>query len=283
MNYKDSRWAKQILDLQNDDGTWGLSFHSLSMPTENYPLTTEQALRRLRILGFTMNDAPIRRTFDYMTACLRGERKMDDTWEKQHDWGLYTKLMLSTWVKIFDSKNELALAFARRWAEVIEHAFMNGTYNHDAYRAAYVEEFDIEPRGGRELDFATFYHMHLLQGMLAPETERSLLSLAISKPEGIYYIYNRPLNVLPTVFSTKAASHYLAAVELLAAYDSAQEKLGFVVDWLYDNRDLKGQWDLGAKANDGVYFPLTDSWRKAEDRKSDCTFRITELLMKLGM
>ena len=220
MNYKESRWAKQIIDLQNDDGTWGRSFHSLSMPTANYPLTTEQALRRLRILGFTINDAPIRRTVDYMTACLRGERKMDDYWEKKHDWTLYSKLMLSTWVKIFDSKNELALTFALRWAEIIEIAFIEGTFSHAAYRTAYLEQFHIEPRGGRELDFDTFYHMNLLQRILTPQTERSLLSFTISKPEGIYYVYNRPLNVLPAVFSSKTTSHYLAALETLAEYES---------------------------------------------------------------
>ncbi|NLM77193.1 MAG: hypothetical protein GX173_03790 [Ruminococcaceae bacterium] len=51
---KDSKWASQILTRQHDDGSWG-HFRSLSNPTKAQPMTTEQALRRLRILGFTKN------------------------------------------------------------------------------------------------------------------------------------------------------------------------------------------------------------------------------------
>ena len=47
----------------------------------------------------------------------------------------------------------------------------------------------------------------------------------------------------------------------------AKEKLDFVVKWLKSNQDENGQWDLGVKANDNIYFPLSDSWRKAEIRK----------------
>ena len=49
--YKESKWAKEILSLQKGDGSWGSNFHSLSIPTRKYPLTTEQALRRLAIVA----------------------------------------------------------------------------------------------------------------------------------------------------------------------------------------------------------------------------------------
>ena len=77
MGHKKGKWAEQIVALQHEDGTWGSQFHSLAVPTKRYPLTTEQALRRLMVLGFNINDVPIRKAVDFMTACLRGERKMD--------------------------------------------------------------------------------------------------------------------------------------------------------------------------------------------------------------
>jgi DNA-binding Xre family transcriptional regulator len=43
MDYKDSKWASQILALQHNDGSWG-HFHTLSNPTMAQPITTEQAL-----------------------------------------------------------------------------------------------------------------------------------------------------------------------------------------------------------------------------------------------
>ena len=87
---------------QNGDGTWGNEFHSLSVPNNKKPLTTEQALRSLKHLGFTIDDEPIRKAVDCMVACLNGERRIDNYREKTRDWDLFTKLMLSTWVKIFD-------------------------------------------------------------------------------------------------------------------------------------------------------------------------------------
>ena len=50
--HKDGKWARNIIALQEDDGKWGC-FHSLSK-IYNAPITTEQALRRLERLGYTM-------------------------------------------------------------------------------------------------------------------------------------------------------------------------------------------------------------------------------------
>lgn len=281
MDYKNGKIAQQIIELQNEDGTWGNMFHSLAMPNNKQLLTTEQALRRLKRLGFSMEDAPIQKAVDCMTSCLRGERKIDDYWEKTLDWDLFTKLMLSTWVKIFDPNNEVALAFAKRWANVIEKAFANGTYNYNAYIDAYKCEFYEEKKGAGEVGFATFYQMNLLQGVLTEETESRLLDYILSKPDGIYYIYYKPLKELPEFFESLEASRYLAAIEILSGYKLAKEKLGFVVDWLESNRGENGQWDLGVKTKDNVYFPLSDSWRKAEYRKADCTERIRRLVGEL--
>lgn len=283
MDYKNGTMAQQILVQQNEDGTWGNMFHSLAMPHNKQPLTTEQALRRLHRLGFTLEDAPIRKVVDCMTACLRGEQKIDNYWEKGLDWDLFTKLMLSAWIRIFDPNNEEALAFARRWAGVIEKTFKSGGYNDDDYKTAYKSEFGEEKKIAAMVGLGNFYQMNLLQGVLTKETESLLLDYVLANPDGIYYIYYKPLKELPEVFESLETSRYLAAIEILAGYGSAKEKLGFVAEWLEKNRDEKGQWDLGAKAKDNVYLPLSDSWRNAEVRKADCTERIERLLEKLGL
>lgn len=282
MNHKDGELAQKIIKLQNSDGTWGLAFHSLSQPNNRYPLTTEQALRRLKVLGFTINDAPIRKAVDCMTSCLCGERKIDNYWEKTHNWELFTQLMLSTWVRIFEPDNKLALKFSKRWSNIIEKAFESGTYNNDAYLDAYICEFSSKPKGARELDFSDFYHTHLLQDVLPEKIENQLLDYIIAKPNGIYYVYSKSLDRLPNVFTSKEASLYLSAIEILSGYKLAKEKLNFVVDWLENNIDADGQWDFGTKANDNIYFPLSDSWKKAEYRKVDCTERVMTILQKLN-
>ena len=128
-----------------------------------------------------------------------------------------------------------------------------------------------------------FYHVALLQGVLTPATESLLLDYYLSRPEGIYYIYDKCLNKLPEVFASKKTSYYLAAIELLSGYTQAREKLGFVAEWLDSNKNEEGQWDLGSGVKDGVYFPLSDSWRNKTDRISDCTERISNILQRIVM
>ena len=122
----------------------------------------------------------------------------------------------------------------------------------------------------------------MLRGQLSKNTEKLLLKYVISKPDGIYYIYHNALNKLPAQFQSKETVKYLAVIDLLKDYSTAKEELGFVAEWLNKNKDIKGQWDLGAKSKDGIYLPISDSWRNAEDRKSDCTKKITEILGKIG-
>lgn len=281
MDYRNGKNAQQILELQKADGTWGNEFHSFAMPNSRNPLTTEQALRRLQLLGFTIEDAPIRKALDCLSTCLRGERRIDDYWEKTMDWDLFTKLMLSTWIKIFEPDNELALSFGRKWANVIEKTFDSGTYDCKVFEEVYQQEFYQKAKGPRVTDFVTFYQINLLQGLLSKETERRMLDYVINHEGGIYYIYGKPIREVPQVFASLETSRYLAAIEILAGYETAGEKLQFVVEWLEKNKDENGQWDLGPKVKDKVYFPLSDSWRTAEARKADCTEKIERILQRI--
>lgn len=283
MAHKDGKLAKEILALQKEDGTWGSFFHSLAQPNNKAPLSTEQALRRLKILGFTIEDEPIRRAVDCMMASLRGERRIDDYWEKTLDWELFTQMMLATWIRMFQPENELALCVAKRFARVLEGAFEGGSYSREAYLSAYWAEFSERPKVHKVIEFENFYLMNLLQGVLSEQTEKALLDYMLSNPRGIYYIYDKPLNQLPKVFASKETSRYLGAIEILAGYRHAGKKLGFVADWLESNRGEDGQWDLGVKAKDNVYFPLSDSWRSEVDRRADCTERIEGILQKIRL
>ena len=282
MDYKHGKIAESILALQKEDGTWGNMFHSLAVPNNKTPLTTEQALRRLKGLGFTLEDEPIRKAVNCMVSCLRGERRIDDYWEKTQDWNLFTKMMLSTWVKIFDPGNEIALSFAKRWANIIETAFSGGTYDDERLQRAYQQEFYQREKGTGRVEFVTFYQMNLLQGLLTKETESRMIDYVMGDAKGIYYIYGKRLNELPEVFASIETSRYLAAIDILAGYQSAKGKLDFVVEWLGKNKDGNGQWDLGSKVKDNVYFPLSDSWRTAEARKTDCAEKIKGIVRRLS-
>ena len=278
-NYKNGKWADQILSQRQEDGLWG-NFHTLSRPVPGRSLTTEQAIRRLYYLGYTAEDEAIQPVLKRMEQCIKGGLAIDNYSEKKHDWPFFEKLMLAAWLRIFEPQNETALEVAYRWARVVEKAFAGGSYSLADDIAAFTAWKGRKPKSGFETGFGMFYHAALLPGVLPSKTENMFLDYYLSKPDGMYYIYDRPLNQLPEVFASRKSSCYIAAIEVLARYDRAKEKLNFVMDWLNANRNKNGQWDFGEKAKDGVYFPLSDRWDKTT-RIADSTYRIDKLFAML--
>jgi len=280
-NHKEGRWAREICALQQTDGSWGY-FHTLSRPTPQRPMTTEQALRRLQILGFTKDDPCVARALDYLRACLNNGNSIPDRREKLHDWDIYVSLMLCTWIRHFDQSDPAAVPVAERWRRVMEGAFASGVYGAGDYAAAYIEVFGKKPKGGRLIDFIAFYPISLLAGEISPAIERAYFDHVVSHAPGIYYIYGKPLDGPPPPFRAREASWYLAAAELLLEHPNAyaRERLRHVYDWLMENRSEDGSWDMGQAARNGVHFPLSDSWRNPKDRIADCTERIESVLAK---
>jgi len=277
-----SKWVRQILDLQHDDGSWGC-FHTLSQPTKKQPMTTEQALRRLRILGLTKEDEPVQRALLYIRRCLAGELQPPDRREKVFNWNAFEKHMLATWLRLFEPNDPQALRIARFWAELVTYAFQDGKLNMERYEEAYRKRIPKLHTGERLISISQFYMVNLLQGMLDARTEDAFVRHIIDNKEGIYYIYGSRIAEVPAEFASKAANSYLTALEQLAGFSCAGEKLKFAVDWIYRHRDDNGGWDMGPSVKDGINFPLSNSWRKPEDRKRDCTVRVEKLLKQLNI
>ena len=277
--HKDGKWARQIISMQDDESMWG-HFHSLSS-SDVQPMTTEQALRRLQILGFTMEDECIRKAVRYLDDCLNGRKQIPDRAEKIHCWTLFTHMMFAAWIRRFTKDNESANEMAKSWAQVVKAAFASGEYDQTAYETAFAETFCMKPKGGRLIDFSQFYMLSLLPGELDEQTQWAMVRHILNKPDGIYYVYEGRIAELPDFFEGKKASRYLGAIELLAEYEAARDELSFIADWIEANRNENGKWDLGKEAKDGVYFPLSDDWRKKETREADCTERVERLIGKL--
>ena len=282
--YKDTKWAKEILAQQDENGLWG-NFHTLSKPSKA-PITTEQALRRLYVLGFDINDEAIARTVTYMSDCLKGRKQMPDRREKMHNWDIFTELMLAVWFRKFTLADRSANRVTGKCADIITRAFSSGSFSDEDCALAYTEIFGEPPRGGRLVDFVTFYQLSLLPGMLNERTERLMMDYVLHYDKGIYYVFSRPsgdsrICNVPETFASREAGRYLAALELLAEYRNSIDMLHFASKWLYANQREEGNWDMGSEVKDGIYFPLSDNWKKKENRIADCTWRIRRLLDKL--
>lgn len=279
--YKNTKGAKEIISLQDEEGKWGY-FHTLFADSKS-SYTTEKALKRLEKLGYTIEDAYIQKAVSYMNDCLTGVKEIPDKREKLHDWDIFTSLLLATWIRRFTKENLAANVVAEKWAEVVTTAFKDGTYNHQEYIKAFHDILGMKPKGGKLIDFVQFYGVSIINGCLDKETERKVLEYIINKPDGIYYTYDKCIRKLPDVFESKQASWYLGGIELISEYETAKYHLQFVVDWIKENVNENGKWDMGKTAKDGLYFPLSDDWRKEETRQLDCTSRMKKLLDKLSL
>ena len=284
MDYKKGKWAQKILELQQEDGSWGY-FHSLSNPTPKQPMTTEQALRRLEILGFTIDDKPIKKAVKYMNGCLIGKNRIPDREEKRHNWNVFTSLILSTWIRIFTKDNEAANNTSEKWIEIINNCFINNSYDHNIYVDKYENIFGIKlnPKAGRLVDFVHFYTISLLTNELDKKIEPRYFKYILDHDIGMFYVYNNKIKNVPNIFQAKITSNYLRAIELLAKYDNPEckKQLKFVNKWLIENMIKNDEWDMGRESKDGIYFPLSDSWETEKNRIMDCTYRINNLLKKI--
>ena len=276
--HKNGKWAKQIIEWQDADGSWG-DFHSLAVTSDSH-ITTEQALRRLERLGYTIEDECIQKAVKYMGDCLIGEKTIPDRVEKCHDWNIFLSLILSTGIRRFTNENPFANKVAKQWAEVVTAAFSDGTYNHDKYVEAYKDI--LKPNGGRIIGLENYYPVSLLCDCLDEQTECAFLDYIMNYDKGIYYIYDSKLTIPPHDFQSRNSSRYFAAIELLIRYKHSNHKLSFIIDWLNANRNENGKWDMSKSVNDKVYFPLSDDWRKNETREADCTERIEKILNSIN-
>lgn len=279
MDYKSSVWADRIIALQNSSGNWGY-FHTLSTSSTKLSLTTEQALRRLQILGFTENDHVIKKALKYLNNCLLGKENIPDRTEKSHNWNIYVDLMLATWIRRFSFNFEIANKTAANWGQIISSSFENNIINMEHFNKEFYAVFSQKPFGPRFLDPITFYTLSIVKNTLSNEVEKNVVDYVIHHPTGIYYIYDKCINILPSIFQSKQTNHYLSAIELLSEQKNVKKnkQLQFIIPWINHNRSNDSAWDLGPVAKDGVHFPLSDSWRTKANRIHDCTNRIQKIL-----
>ena len=259
--------------MQHPDGSWEC-FHTLRVDSDT-PMTTEMALLRLELLGYTAEDKCIKKAITHMETLLHtGE--LPEGKEKTSDFDTFVDLIVAARIRRFTDQCESANEIAGKWAQVITKTFSSGTYSRIDYDACYTQVFGRKPKGGRLADFVNFYQLSILPGMLDKQTESIMLDYVLRHEDGIYYVYENRLDKVPEAFQSKKASRYLAAIELLTRYESGKDKLSFAYDWLKANQQADGTWDMGAAAKDGVYFPLSDRWDKTT-RITDSTYRISKL------
>ena len=160
--------------------------------------------------------------------------------------------MLAVCIRRFTADDTLANEVARKWCTIVEAAFSTGIYDPDAYidtlYSVWKPKFGTEKRHKELLRLDAYYPILLLAGEINASIEKAYFDHIMNAETGYYYGYVGAITQLPDAFCSKAASRYLAAVELYCGYPNryCKDKLRFVIDWLYENRNANGKWDMGA-------------------------------------
>lgn len=272
-----AKWVKVITDQQCEDGSWD-RFHTLSADSKTR-ISTENAIRRLLLLGLDIQDEPIRKVFAYMGAYLKEELDYRDRKEGLSDWKELMQLFTAAWMLNIDSRSKMAGRIADKWAELITRSFTGITFDFGEYSKAFLDIFHVKA-GKRVWDIESFHIVSIIKGRISPETEKKFVEYILSNEKGIYYVGNGrgALSNVPENFMSRETSRYLFAHLLLADYPYYRNNCGFVVDWLMKNRGEEGLWDLGPKVKDHVFFPYSDSWRNPVNRKIDSTLYVQKYL-----
>jgi hypothetical protein len=126
----------------------------------------------------------------------------------------------------------------------------------------------------------SFYGVSILANNLDKNIEPIFFEYVLNYPTGIYYFgYGKPIKTLPEIFQSKQVSDYIRMIKLLTVYKNkkCKDKLLFIKEWFERNKLNECEWDLGKSSKDNILLPLSDSWRKDEDRIKDCTYTINKI------
>lgn len=261
---------KYLESIQNSNGDFG-SFHSMS---SNSSITTEKALRRFLFLGLDINYPIVKRCLDYVKRCLYKEIYIPDRREKVINWDVFEELMFSSWLNIFNVKDEKLTSTKMQWKRVIENSVVDNKFNYDEYKKQYRSTFGS--LGKREISPSNFYMVTLLKGVLTPDISNTYFKYIMEK--GIYYIYDKNLYEVPACFDSFKTINYLIAIKLIASFAESSDDLNFIKNWLYKNMSSEGKWIMMKVKPDGVIFPRSENWRKKENKLADINFFINEII-----
>jgi hypothetical protein len=274
-----SRMVLELCQSQQADGSWG-RFYTRNKQVRSAGKTTETALIRAIALGMDKRSPAIQRLITYMEGVLTGKTLWPDRPDKTLEWPVGMSLVTASRLSQIDPDNARAVNAADQWKKIVETSFQSGDFVIERFREIYESTYACQLTMGPAMAFSA-YGLLLVQGRLPYDIEKHFIRHVISNSRGIYLVNNRSMHYLPLEFPSRESLRYIAALELLAGFPSAGDLLIKAVEWLQEQANDEGFWDLGSISRDGLSLPLSDNWRDSRCRIIDCSIRILHLLARL--
>ena len=279
-----SKWFVLLQDSQLADGTWG-RFHTQDTRLKQPFPTTETAIAVALDSGADQHSPILQKTLGTIVDYVDDKIIWPDPREK-HDnplaWDVWVRHFSAAVLALIDRRHPRLDEFWNIWAEVLSASFHSGNY--DRQREIEVLNLLLKCRMKEPVPFHKKYPLMILSATdnrLPGNLERLLLDFVIHSPTGVYYIYEKNISVLPPILS-KNFWNWFQAHKLLSRFHLWRELSEKAINWIWAQRTEDGFWDLGNKIGRKPYtsFPLSESWRRAENRRIDCSVEMLALLSR---
>jgi hypothetical protein len=279
-----SRWVELLRSSQRPDGTWG-RFHSQDTTIKQRFPTTESAINAALDCGLDAQSPILARLLPALIDYVEGRSLWPDRPEK-HDnplaWPIWVRHFSAANLALIDDRHPVLEGFWQLWAEVLEAAFGAGEYDRQREIAALNRLLDCRMKN--PVPFHVWHPLLILSATsnrLPAELERAMLEHLLDSPAGIYYVCEGAISALPEIGS-KPFYSWLHAHRLLSRFDLWKDVCADAVNWIWGQRTADGLWDLGRRVARKPYtcFPLSESWRRQENRIIDSTVEVLCLLSR---
>jgi hypothetical protein len=276
-----SRCVQELEGEQWEDGGWG-PFHSRSTHLKQKIPSTEVGVERALTLGLDRSHPVLEKAAAYIIDIMEGRRAFPDRHERNNRWETGMRHFLASTLSLIEPEHEILDADRELWGEIARRTFRSGEYRAENEMAAHAELTGATVKDSY-LVLNNRYSLNILgsvRGLLPPEVEGALLDWLWNRKDGIGYL-GVPLGGVPPYGKAGRFDRWLTSLEMLGRLfpgwvDCAQE----AVNWIWQQRDTEGHWDFGPRAGYVSVLPLSDSWRRRQDRRFDWTTRVLVLLRR---
>ena len=274
-----STMVQMLAEEQCEDGSWG-RFHSMDTTRKQKIKTTEAGVRRAIALGLDKDHPICANACDYLVRILKGQQAFPDRPEPNDRWPVGERLFLTATLSLLEPEHPLVQANRAVWIEILKRTFHDGCYDQDAEVEAHCELTGATTMPGFYLTINNRYALELLSSgtnEVPAELERTYLNWLTTYPDGINYIGRCRINQPPTEHPS-SINCWFQSWEVLSHFPHWVEFAQPSIDWLWSQQNDNGLWDFGSRPARYGSLPLSDSWRKKNNRIFDWSTRVLLLL-----
>lgn len=272
--------VRELASQQCSNGGWG-AFHSRNTGSKGRISTTEAAVERALSLGLDASHPILENASSYILALMKGELPFPDRPEKNDRWLTGVRLFLASTLALIHPHHPLLDRDRNLWHQIAKETFQSGKYNPQ-------HEIQAHAKGTGASVFGSYlvlnhrYQLNILgsvPGLLGIELEMALLEWLWELPAGIGYL-GLPL-YLPPPRKPRPIDSWFTSLEWIARLFPTWVYFAKpAVDWIWEQRGREGYWDFGLRSPSSRFFPLSENWRRRENRLLDWTTRVLILLRR---